>query len=112
MRRKTILVGLFLALVLARSHLAEAQQPKKIFRIGFLASGGEPNLRGWRQGLRELGYVEGKNITIEYRFSGGEFDRFPALAEGIRRSLRKLGYVEGQNIAFEFRHTESTRAWP
>jgi putative tryptophan/tyrosine transport system substrate-binding protein len=83
MRRKTIIVGLLVALAFARSHLAEAQQAKKIFRIGYLTgSGGESSLR---QGLRELGYVEGKNIIIEERFAEGNFDRLPALAAELVR---------------------------
>jgi putative ABC transport system substrate-binding protein len=67
----------------------ETQQPKKIFRIGFLATtgvgGGRENLLSLRQGLRELGYVEGQNITIESRFSEGKIDRLPALATELVR---------------------------
>jgi putative ABC transport system substrate-binding protein len=87
MKRKTIVVVFLVALAVAPSHLAEAQQPGKVYRIGFLAgaSGGASNLRGLRQGLRELGYIEGKNITIEHRFSEGKFDRFPALAGELVR---------------------------
>src|SRR6266481_2801275 len=85
MARKSIAI-LLVGLALASVHPAEAQQLKKIPRVGFLAgASGEANLRGLRQGLRELGYVEGKNITIEYRFSEGEFDRFPALAAELVR---------------------------
>ena len=54
------------ALILASIHLAEAQQPKEIPRIGFLASASpsvvSDRIEAFRQGLRELGYVEGKNI--------------------------------------------------
>jgi putative tryptophan/tyrosine transport system substrate-binding protein len=73
-----------LLVVFGLSTPAEAQQSKKIFRIGYLAntSGGESSLR---QGLRELGYVEGKNITIEDRDAEGNFDRFPALAAELVR---------------------------
>jgi putative ABC transport system substrate-binding protein len=62
---------------------AMAQQPEKIPRIGYL-SPRSATLRerdeSFRQGLRELGYVEGKNIVIEYRFAEGKFDRLPELA--------------------------------
>jgi putative ABC transport system substrate-binding protein len=87
MRRKTIILVFLVALAFAPSHLVEAQQLKQIFRIGFLlgSSGGESNLRGLRRGLRELGYVEGKNITIEYRSAEGKLDRLPALAAELVR---------------------------
>jgi putative ABC transport system substrate-binding protein len=68
---------------------AEAQQPTKIPRIGYLALGspsGNPfRIEAFRQGLRELGYVEGKNIIIEYRYAEGKFDRHPALAAELVR---------------------------
>jgi len=63
---------------------AEAQQPTKIPRIGYLG-GGSPSsnparIEAFRQGLRELGYVEGKNIVIEWRYAEEKLDRLPALA--------------------------------
>src|SRR5262245_40041705 len=72
--------------VLAVSPPAEAQQAGKVYRIGYLAQGsgsGGANLRpleGFRQGLRELGWVEGQNIVIDYRYAEGQIDRLPALA--------------------------------
>jgi putative tryptophan/tyrosine transport system substrate-binding protein len=70
--------------ILAAANLAQAQQPTKVPRIGYL-SGPSPSTsanrrQAFRQGLRELGYVEGKNIVIEYRYAEGKFDRLPALA--------------------------------
>jgi putative ABC transport system substrate-binding protein len=63
--------------------VAQAQQPKKIPRLGFLGNSTaalEANLIGpFRDGLRELGYVEGKNILIEYRWAEGKYERFPEL---------------------------------
>src|SRR5437763_2922478 len=60
------------------------QQAAKIPRIGFLAPGTRegraPLIEGLLEGLRDLGYVEGQNITIEYRFSGSNDERLPALA--------------------------------
>ncbi len=72
--------------------VAQAQQPKSIPRIGYLARDLHPsdsrgpstrNLEAFHQGLRELGYVEGKNIIIEYRYAEGRFERLPALAEEL-----------------------------
>jgi len=63
---------------------AEAQQAAKVFRIGFLGSGGPadhaPRVDSFRQGLRDLGYVEGRTATIEYRLAEGKMERLPALA--------------------------------
>ena len=73
-----------MALVLGWMTLVEAQQPKKIARIGYLAAvssaADAPRLEAFRQGLRELGYVEGQNVIIEFRHEGGSFARLPALA--------------------------------
>src|ERR1700745_1529563 len=67
-------------LLLAVSPSAEAQQPKKIPRIGFLTGGGNPfSFEAFRQGLRSLGYIEGKNILLEYRSAEGNEERIPGL---------------------------------
>jgi putative tryptophan/tyrosine transport system substrate-binding protein len=63
---------------------AEAQQPTKIPRIGYLDTSGDPSapsgrLEAFRQGLRDLGYIEGKNILVEPRYAEGQLDRFPSL---------------------------------
>jgi len=70
--------------ILAAAFTADAQQPKKVPRIGYL---NVPSLadvparyEAFRQGLRELGYVEGKDIIIEYRYAQGKLERLPALA--------------------------------
>ena len=71
-------------MLFALCSLAEAQQPTKIPRIGFLAavspSAVSDRIEAFRQGLRELGYVEGKNIVIESRYAEGKLERVPALA--------------------------------
>src|SRR5688572_10273523 len=62
---------------------ARAQQPAKVYRIGILTLGIGPSTliaAEFRQGLREHGYIEGQNITLEYRFADGRPDRLPALA--------------------------------
>jgi len=108
MGMKTIIV-LLMGLALATVCPAEAQQPKKIPRVGFLAgASGEPNLRGLRQGLRELGYVEGKNIIIEYRVSEGEFDRFHALAAELVRLKVDVIVTQGTPAAAAAKNATST----
>ena len=84
---KCVLVLAILTLVAVDP--AEAQQTTKIPRIGYL-SATSPSARlarteAFRQGLRELGYVEGKNIVIEYRFAEEKLDRLPALAAELVR---------------------------
>jgi ABC-type uncharacterized transport system substrate-binding protein len=73
----------------ALSFPAHAQQPTQVPRIGFLAalspSAISDRVEAFRQGLRELGYVEGKNIVIEWRYADGKADRLPALAAELVR---------------------------
>ena len=77
------------AMLSALSSVAQAQQQGKVSRIGYLSSGfpsTNPEFReAFRQGLRDLGYVEGKNIFIEYRWAEGKFDRVPELAAELVR---------------------------
>ena len=72
---KTILLLALGALLLAPGFRTDAQQPKKIPRIGYLSSNNAavaaPAAESIRTALRELGYVEGKNIMSEYRYAGG-----------------------------------------
>jgi putative tryptophan/tyrosine transport system substrate-binding protein len=80
-KKVTVLLS---ALLFVFCFSAEAQQPKKLPRIGYLVTAGDPgNLdspdKAFRQGLRELGYVEGENILIEYRYLEGKRDRIPSL---------------------------------
>jgi putative tryptophan/tyrosine transport system substrate-binding protein len=86
---KKIVVSLLITLILALVHLAEAQQPKKVPRIGLLSSFSPSVTALWheafRQGLRDLGWVEGKNISIEYRYAEGRNDRLPELAADLVR---------------------------
>src|SRR4029077_13015310 len=75
------------ALLLALGVSAEAQQPAKMPRVGYLSGtdlqGSGSLLEGFRQGLRDHGYVEGKNIIVEYRFAEGKVDRIPSLVADL-----------------------------
>jgi putative tryptophan/tyrosine transport system substrate-binding protein len=83
MRKKVIGFALS-AMLLALCFSASAQQPGKIPRIGFLPSSGDANnpgieVRAFQQRLRDLGYIEGKNVLIDYRYAEGKADRVPGL---------------------------------
>ncbi|MSP38095.1 MAG: ABC transporter substrate-binding protein [Deltaproteobacteria bacterium] len=86
---KKILVWLLIIFFVANVSVAQAQQPTKIPRIGYLAANSRAatsaRTEAFRQGLRELGYVEGKNIAIEHRYADGKPDRLPALAAELVR---------------------------
>jgi putative ABC transport system substrate-binding protein len=77
--------------LLAAALAAEAQPAGKVYRIGYLAYGsstttlGYRSLDAFRQGLRELGWIEGQNITIDHRFAEGRFDRLPDFAAELVR---------------------------
>ena len=74
------------AVLFALSFPAEAQQPSKIPRVGVLSlSSANTSLEAFKQGLYQLGYVEGKNIAFEYRWAEGHEDRFPILAGELLR---------------------------
>ena len=82
-RLLTIALTILAAPCLTHAH----QQPKKIPRIGFLSDGRvNPAPGPFRQGLHDFGWVEGKNIVIEYRSADGNEDRFPALAAELLRT--------------------------
>jgi len=83
------IVVLIIGLALTSVHLADAQQAGKIPRVGILgsvsASGSTTRIESLRAGLRDLGYVEGKNIVIEFRWAEGNYDRLPELAAELAR---------------------------
>ena len=82
--RKKILLSAVATLILASVFPGEAQQPKKVPRIGFQSAASPaamtPRTAAFSQGLRELGYVEGKNIVIEWRYAEGKLDRLDEFA--------------------------------
>ncbi len=101
--RRVGFIALALA-ILATPLAADAQQPVKVPRIGYLGlslPASAPHLLdGFRQGLRELGYVEGQNIAIEYRYAEGRYDRFPALASELVRLKVDVIFAPGPAALF------------
>jgi putative ABC transport system substrate-binding protein len=89
MKKKILLLALTTLLVVLIQSAAEAQQPTKVPRIGYLTnaslSANPARIEAFRQGLRELGYLEGKNIVIEWRSAEGNRDRQRALAAELVR---------------------------
>jgi putative tryptophan/tyrosine transport system substrate-binding protein len=83
--KKGVVLSILVAVaVLAVAVIAEAQQPTKVPRIGYLSSSDaateSTGSEAIRLGLRERGYIEGQNIAIEYRYAEGKVDRFSELA--------------------------------
>jgi putative tryptophan/tyrosine transport system substrate-binding protein len=81
--KKAAVPILVAVILLTVAVVTEAQQPTKIPRIGYLTAAGQPGMASrtetFRQGLRDLGYVEGKNIVVEWRFADGKADQLPGL---------------------------------
>ena len=100
------------ALLFALSVSAEAQQTGKIFRIGFLdpsnASGSAVLVDAFRQELTKLGWIEGKNITIEYRFAEQRSERLPELAAELVRLKVDLIVTSGGPTPFAAKKATST----
>ena len=85
--------------LLAAPLAANAQHAVKVPRLGLLIPGSSaafaPRIEAFRQGLRDLGYVEGRNITIEYRFAEGQADRLPALVADLARLQVDIMVLDG-----------------
>jgi putative ABC transport system substrate-binding protein len=95
-------IFIFVTVLLAPVLFADAQQPTKVPRIGYLTasslSAQSDRIEALRQGLRELGYVEGKNIVIEWRSGEGKIDRLPALAAELVRLKVNVIVTAGSNL--------------
>src|SRR5437879_6557700 len=93
---------LVVAVLLAVGVIADAQQPTKIPRIGFIVgtspTANAARVEAFRQGLRELGYVEGKTIVIEWRSAEGKLDRLPALAAELVRLKVDIIVTSGPTV--------------
>src|SRR6266705_2114851 len=111
MSKKVICVALG-ALLLAFGFSAEAQQPKKVPLIGFLGATSPSTIsdrvEAFRQGLRELGYVEGKNIVIEYRWAEGKTERLPDLAAELVRLKVDIIVTAGAAVTRPAKEATST----
>jgi ABC-type uncharacterized transport system substrate-binding protein len=99
---------LIAVMLLAVAVIAEAQQQPKLFKIGYLTNGPNRTLDNNKKALRALGYIEGKNIVIEYRFSEGKVDRFPALAEELVRLKVDLIVAIGTSPALAAKNATRT----
>ena len=97
--KKKIAVVTLCAMLVALCSSANAQQPTKIPRIGYLdnstASGSAVNLEAFRQEMSKLGWIEGKNITTEYRFAEQKLERLPELAADLVRLTVDLIVASG-----------------
>jgi putative ABC transport system substrate-binding protein len=101
--KRAAVPSIFVAVVLlAVAVMAEAQQPKKVPRIGYLSAFDRARessrTEAIRLGLRELGYIEGQNIATEYRYAAGKLDRFPELAAELVRLKVDIIVVSGGTI--------------
>jgi putative ABC transport system substrate-binding protein len=105
-------VSVLLTVLLLSVCPAEAQQPPKVARIGYLGlsvpSANVARIEAFRQGLRELGYVEGKNIVIEWRWAEGKADRIPDLATDLVRLKVDVIVTQGPAINRPAKEATST----
>src|SRR5262245_4541956 len=102
MKRVAVPSILVVVVLLALGVTAEAQQPKKVPRIGYLAANDPASdsarAEAIRLAMRELGYIEGQNLAIEYRYSEGKRDRAPELAAELVRLKVDLIVVAGADL--------------
>ncbi|HZV96587.1 MAG TPA: ABC transporter substrate-binding protein [Candidatus Nitrosocosmicus sp.] len=115
MIRGVAVIAVLALSLLAAPLAAEAQQAAKVARIGYLspnlATG--PHLReAFRQGLRDLGYVEGRNLVIEYRDAEGKVERLPALAAELVALKVDVIVTEGGNTVVPLAAKQATRTLP
>ena len=96
------------ALILATIHLAEAQQPGKIPWIGYLAGAGSGPSPAFIQGLRDLGYVEGKNIAFVFRTTEGKTEHNADLAAELVRLKVDIIVADSTGIALALKKATST----
>ena len=109
---RNLSIFIFVTVILASVLFAQAQQPTKIPRIGFLdsstASGSAVLVDAFRQELNKLGWIEGKNIIIEYRFAEGKTERLPELAADLARLEVDLIVVAGGPVPLAAKKATTT----
>jgi putative tryptophan/tyrosine transport system substrate-binding protein len=114
MRFKTVGLAItFVLAILLAPFAAAAQQPGKVYRIGILAGSSQalnwqPGNEALQQGLRELGYVEGKNVILEYRYTEGNVTLFPELAAELVRSNVDIIVASGHPMALAAKQATTT----
>jgi putative tryptophan/tyrosine transport system substrate-binding protein len=102
------IIVLLVGLVLASGYLAEAQQPAKISWIGYLADAGSSPDQAFLQGLRDLGYVEDKNIGFVFRTTEGKIERRPELLAELVRLKVDIIFADGTGPALAAKKATST----
>jgi putative tryptophan/tyrosine transport system substrate-binding protein len=109
MKEAAVPSTLVVVVLLAVAVLADAQQATKIPRIGVLAAS-IPSFSpsGYREGLRDLGYIEGKTIIIEARYAEGKFDRLPVLAAELVRLKVEVILTAGSTATRAAKEATST----
>jgi putative ABC transport system substrate-binding protein len=110
--RKRIFIHVLAIVILASIHVAEAQQTGKVYRIGYLSQTSSStalrNIGPFRESLRELGYVEGKNFVLEFRHADGKRDRLPGLAAQLVRAKVDVIVVAGTRAIKAIKKATST----
>ena len=99
------------AVLFALCSSVAAQQPKKMYRVGYLSqrAGNEPRDEAFRQGLREIGYIEGQNVIVEWRFAKGNADRLSeAAADLVRLKVNVIFAVGGTQAILAAKNATTT----
>jgi putative ABC transport system substrate-binding protein len=114
MRRRSVVIAGLCALLLTPEQSRAQQVPAKIPRIGILSPAARPSTKifdAFRMGLRDLGYIDGRNITIEYRLAAGDYSRLSAMAAELVRLPVDIIVPEGGAKVAEIAH-DATRTIP